>query len=339
MERMEFRLNEVIFKDGTYQNWMYSVSEGSVDIYSGYGTSDAKKLTTITKGQVFGEIGLVAVMPRTATAVAAEENVVLEKIDADHFGEYLKDHPENLHSIMSSVSRRIRNLTEDLESIAIMTNELQRLQEGDKFEYNWVSELINGLFGKLEAKKAERSEFAVMQKRQKALASEVPATVRFAAGDVIFRVDETADCMYHIYDGLVGIYSGYQTESEKRLTQLQADDVFGEMGILDDMPRSATAVALSDCTVLVIKPENFMEFFQSKPAKVIKILQQMCMQLRDLTKVYTEACKTLEQVSTMEKSSFKQEESVSAVQNIRLGQVYERMFESYGYAEWMYNYL
>ena len=38
MERKEFRLNEVIFKDGIYQNWMYSISEGSVDIYSGYGT-------------------------------------------------------------------------------------------------------------------------------------------------------------------------------------------------------------------------------------------------------------------------------------------------------------
>ena len=74
MERKEFRLNEVIFKDGIYQNWMYSISEGSVDIYSGYGTSGEKKLITLTKGQFFGEIGMIALMPRTATAVAAEEN-------------------------------------------------------------------------------------------------------------------------------------------------------------------------------------------------------------------------------------------------------------------------
>ena len=80
MERKEFRLNEVIFKDGIYQNWMYSISEGSVDIYSGYGTSSEKKLITLTKGQFFGEIGMIALMPRTATAVAAEENVVLEQI-------------------------------------------------------------------------------------------------------------------------------------------------------------------------------------------------------------------------------------------------------------------
>ena len=60
MERKEFRLNEVIFKDGIYQNWMYSISEGSVDIYSGYGTSSEKKLITLTKGQFFGEIGMIA---------------------------------------------------------------------------------------------------------------------------------------------------------------------------------------------------------------------------------------------------------------------------------------
>ena len=126
MERVEFRLNEVIFKDGVFQNWMYSVCEGSVDIYSGYGTSEEKKLTTVTKGQAFGELGMIAVMPRTATAVAAEECVVLEKIDTEDFNDYLKKYPENLQPIMSSVSRRIRDLTEDMESITIMTNELLR---------------------------------------------------------------------------------------------------------------------------------------------------------------------------------------------------------------------
>lgn len=39
MVREEFCLGEVIVKAGTYQNWMYSICEGSVDIYSEYGTS------------------------------------------------------------------------------------------------------------------------------------------------------------------------------------------------------------------------------------------------------------------------------------------------------------
>ena len=39
MVRKEFQLHEVIFKEDEYQLWMYSICEGSVDIYSGYGTS------------------------------------------------------------------------------------------------------------------------------------------------------------------------------------------------------------------------------------------------------------------------------------------------------------
>ena len=339
MERVEFRQNEVIFKDGVFQNWMYSVCEGSVDIYSGYGTSTEKKLTTVTAGNAFGEIGLIAVMSRTATAVAAAETVVLEKIDAENFADYLKKHPENVRAIMSSVSRRIRDLTEDMESITAMTNELLRYSEENKFEYDWAAALVDGLFGKLKAKKAQRDEFAILQKRQKALSGEGPATIRFAAGDVIFRAGETADCMYDIYEGSVGIYSGYKTENEKLLATLGADAVFGEMGILDDMPRSATAVCLSDCTVLVIKPENFMQFFQDKSLKVLQILQQMCMQLRDLTKAYLEACKSMEQLTNMDNSNAQKEASIYSLKDITMGKVYERMFESYGYAEWMYNYL
>ena len=47
MERKEYRLNEVIFADGVYQNWMYSICEGSVEIYSEYGTPAEKLLTTL----------------------------------------------------------------------------------------------------------------------------------------------------------------------------------------------------------------------------------------------------------------------------------------------------
>ena len=337
MERVEFHLNEVIFQNGALQNWMYSVSEGCVDIYSGYGTSEEKKLTTVTAGNVFGEIGMIAAMSRTATAVAAEETVVLERIDAGNFDDYLKAHPENLQAIMSSVSRRIRDLTEDLESISLMTNELLRFRDGDKYEYNLIAELVNGVVGKLKAKMKERSEYAVMQKRRQALESEVPVTVQFAKGDVIFRVDEPADCMYDIYDGFVGIYSGYQTENEKLLAKLHSEQVFGEMGILDDMPRSATAVCLSDCTVLVVKPESFMQFFRNKPAKVIQILQQMCMQLRDLTKTYLEVCKTLEQLPGSEEEEIQEDALLANLEYLRQTRMCTGMYDIYGTCGWFYD--
>ena len=311
MERKEFRLNDIIFKDNVYQDWMYSISEGSVAIYAGYGTSSEKKLATLTKGQFFGEIGMIGVMPRTATAVAAEEFVVLEQISYDDFEEYLRNHPENLQPIMSSVSRRIRELTDDLAMVTRMTGEALRERETEKAA-GGIAEFISSMLGKLKAKKSSGNESAIMNMRQRALSGEAPPVVYLKEGNVIFRAGDPADCLYDIYDGIVGIYSDYQTPNEKLLAQLRTEDVFGEMGVLDDMPRSASAVCLTDCTLLIIKPENFMTFFQKKPVKVLQILQQMCMQLRDLTKKYLQVSKKLEELQSLEEKdiSLKQLEDI-----------------------------
>ena len=300
MERKELRLNEVIFKDGMYQKWMYNICEGSVDIYSGYGTSDEKKLITLTKGQSFGEIGMIALMPRTATAVAAEETVVLEQISNEEFEDYLMNHAENVQPIMSSVSRRIRELTDDLAMVTKMTNEVLSEGESEKTTAGSLTEFIGSVLGKLKSKKALNEESAIMKMRQQALSSEMPSTIQLEKGNVIFRAGEQADCLYDIYDGVVGIYSDYQTPNEKLLAELRVDEVFGEMGILDNMPRSATAVCLTDCTVLVVKPENFMMFFEKKPAVILQLLQRMCIQVRDLTEKYLKVCKTLEEMESLE---------------------------------------
>lgn len=300
MERKEFRLNEVIFKDGMYQKWMYNICEGSVDIYSGYGTSDEKKLITLTKGQSFGEIGMIALMPRTATAVAAEETVVLEQISNEEFEDYLMNHAENIQPIMSSVSRRIRELTDDLAMVTKMTNEVLSEGESEKTTAGSLTEFIGSVLGKLKSKKALNEESAIMKMRQQALSSEMPSTIQLEKGNVIFRAGEQADCLYDIYDGVVGIYSDYQTPNEKLLAELRVDEVFGEMGILDNMPRSATAVCLTDCTVLVVKPENFMMFFEKKPAVILQLLQRMCIQVRDLTEKYLKVCKTFEEMESLE---------------------------------------
>ena len=300
MERKELRLNEVIFKDGMYQKWMYNICEGSVDIYSGYGTSDEKKLITLTKGQSFGEIGMIALMPRTATAVAAEETVVLEQISNEEFEDYLMNHAENIQPIMSSVSRRIRELTDDLAMVTKMTNEVLSEGESEKTTAGSLTEFIGSVLGKLKSKKALNEESAIMKMRQQALSSEMPSTIQLEKGNVIFRAGEQADCLYDIYDGVVGIYSDYQTPNEKLLAELRVDEVFGEMGILDNMPRSATAVCLTDCTVLVVKPENFMMFFEKKPAVILQLLQRMCIQVRDLTEKYLKVCKTFEEMGSLE---------------------------------------
>ena len=70
----------------------------------------------------------------------------------------------------------------------------------------------------------------------------------YKKGQVIFKEGDKADCMYDIRWGSVGIYANYGTKEEKLLTKLSTEEFFGEMGLIDDQPRSATAVALEKDT-------------------------------------------------------------------------------------------
>ena len=120
------------------------------------------------------------------------------------------------------------------------------------------------------------------------------STKAFKKGGVIFKQVDASDCMYDILWGKVGIYANYGTPEEKLLTTLETEQFFGEMGMIEGVPRSATAVALtSDTKVFVITPESFQTYFQESPAKVLLIMQNMSRRLRELTGEYLEACRTV----------------------------------------------
>lgn len=124
----------------------------------------------------------------------------------------------------------------------------------------------------------------------------------YKKGQVIFKEGDQADCMYDIRWGCVGIYANYGTKEEKLLTKLSAEEFFGEMGLIDSKPRSATAVVLEkDTKVEVIDRECFGAYLQENPTKVLVIMQHMSHRLRNLTKDYVEVCRTVAEAVEAEK--------------------------------------
>ena len=112
--------------------------------------------------------------------------------------------------------------------------------------------------------------------------------------EVIFRQGEPSGCMYRIQSGNVGIFLNYGEDRETRLAELTVGRYFGEMGLLDSAPRSATAVALSDKTTLqVINEGDFSLCFEENPAGMLTLLRQMSMRLRRISRDYADACNTV----------------------------------------------
>lgn len=83
--------------------------------------------------------------------------------------------------------------------------------------------------------------------------SSTPRHIEFTAGEMIFRQGYPADNAYIITSGEVEIFNANPDGSESQIAILHAGEMFGELGVLDDAPRSASARARSDCVLQIME--------------------------------------------------------------------------------------
>ena len=135
----------------------------------------------------------------------------------------------------------------------------------------------------------------------------------FRKGDVIFQEGDTGENMFEILCGKVGIYAG-----ETLLTELGPGATFGEMGMVEARPRSATALALSDATSLrAISWDTLGAYFRDRPAKVVVMMQQMSRRIRELTEDYLGACKGITEMAERAEHEKRREETAWVNTNLR----------------------
>ena len=113
-------------------------------------------------------------------------------------------------------------------------------------------------------------------------------------GEVIFRQGELGNVMYDILSGKVGVYTDFETDSERLIAELEAGQTVGEMGLIEVWPRSATAVALEDGTTLAeIGDDELQSYFIDKPEKLFALMKLLSARLRETTQKYVEVCRTI----------------------------------------------
>ena len=106
------------------------------------------------------------------------------------------------------------------------------------------------------------------------LRPEVP-TRNFAIGDTIFREGEQGDEFFVVVRGKVEIRTG-----DRRLEVLGPKGIFGEMALIDDSPRSATVVAVTDVTVAPIQEQQFLFLVKHMPMFALKVMRVLAIRLR-----------------------------------------------------------
>ena len=291
MTEKQFQKDDVIFRQGEEGNTFYQVIEGTVGIVVSYDGKERVQLSKVTKDQLFGEMAVIESAPRSADAIALEDGTQVREYSADELTSCFENNPGNIELIMKTLSRRLRDLTLEYD-------EAKKIAASLKTDVNQDEEFMRGLrkynFFRRNRKQplygaeVEREED---RKHSEGFAKDV---VSYRKGTVICREGDLVPCMYDIHWGRVGIYSNYGKPNQVELTVLAANSFFGEMGMVDNEPRSATAVALDDdTTVEIIRPEDFAELYEKNPYKVDMILRHLSSRLRKLTAQYYEICEKI----------------------------------------------
>ncbi|HNS15640.1 MAG TPA: cyclic nucleotide-binding domain-containing protein [Syntrophorhabdaceae bacterium] len=100
-------------------------------------------------------------------------------------------------------------------------------------------------------------------------------TRRFAKGTVIFKEGDRDIFMSVVAKGEVNILKKDEHMDVKRVTAIGTGKVIGEMSMIDGNPRSATAVAATDTTLVTLSKEGMHQLLKEKPYVGIKMLQKI----------------------------------------------------------------
>jgi len=114
--------------------------------------------------------------------------------------------------------------------------------------------------------------FAKLHKRELRDIEHLIHRRQYKSSEVIFWENEPGVGMYIVQSGEVGIFQDYDAPEQKQLARLNQGDFFGEMALLEDDNRSATAVAISDSLLLGIFHPDLFDLFERKPELATKVL-------------------------------------------------------------------
>ena len=101
------------------------------------------------------------------------------------------------------------------------------------------------------------------------------------AGSIIFREGDEAHELFVIKSGQVRIQLGNRT-----LAELSANDVFGEMALIDNEPRSATALAVTDVELVAVSEKQFLFLVGQTPYFALKVMRVLAQRLRATNKTF-----------------------------------------------------
>jgi CRP-like cAMP-binding protein len=210
-------------------------------------------IATLGKGEIFGEMSSISQLPRTATALAKTACSVIS-LDEKQFQNAVEKSPEFALMLMNILISRLR---ETISNLTIGG----RLSAKDRWNRAIVFDrkLLTDLERELEDKPAASHH----------------------AKKVIMKEGDRGMFMYVVVEGVVAV-----SIDGKILEKIGPGGVFGEMALVNQAPRAATATTETECSLLAINRTDFMNLVKTRPAFGMSLLRALSERLRFMTSKY-----------------------------------------------------
>lgn len=234
-----------LFAENAAGKSMFFVASGEVAL-----TRGGKPLDVIKAGEVLGEMSVFTGEPRSATATARSAVEVIE-LEAGAFTGAIQQAPEFALMLLAIMIKRLR-----------LALAMQMLGKGGA--------------GTVETIPTSGTVFDAALLKD--LASNFPGRPPAfqPKNAVIMREGEAGIFMYVLMEGVVRITAG-----EKIVELVKAGGVFGEMALVDQSKRAASAAAGTDCSLMSINRNDFLSLIKTNPAFGLSLLKALAVRLRN----------------------------------------------------------
>jgi len=96
--------------------------------------------------------------------------------------------------------------------------------------------------------------------------------LNLSAGETLFNAGEPGESLYVVRSGEVELFIKDTAGQRIPLAMVGAGEVFGELALLDRSPRTATAIAMADTTLLELDRDDLLLLFESSPTAALRLL-------------------------------------------------------------------
>lgn len=289
------QLSFVNFKRGSYiliegksdTDRFYIIQSGQVQIAKQKEVVAEEEGNLLGPGDFLGVVACMAHHSQIETAVAVTD-VVLIAVHYAQFPELIEKNTPIAMKIIYSFSRKMRYLDEALTRITLKRNietDISHLftigeyyLRMSKFElalyayYHYLKEKPNGQYAETARKRFMAIKSTGVKAPIEMLEPDTKQMVRvYNRESMVFCECQSGAELYIIQKGRVKI-SKIVDNSEVLLAVLREGDMFGEMALLENKPRSATAItAAEECQLLAVNRQNFNQMVTTQPQLIARL--------------------------------------------------------------------